>query len=301
MMQRTHYIVIAIAGTILFILIAWFALSRMSKLPTKPLDETPPAGEETPPAAGTGSNGVPSGDAGWGSAPVNTSNNGISVRAPVPYADVASPVIVAGSAIAFESTISITIRDSGGRVIGRGFATADAPDAGQPGPYRTAVAFTAPPGATLFVEVFEASAKDGTPIHMVRIPVRVANTLSTYSIFLAKEGGPGCPQTFAVKRTVPKTNAVARASLEHLFAGPTREEWEQGYRSFVPQGTIINRLTVEAGVATADFSSYKIPFGACAADSARVQIEKTLLQFSTVTSVVLSVDGDTEVFLHPVR
>ncbi|MBI4098440.1 MAG: GerMN domain-containing protein [Candidatus Magasanikbacteria bacterium] len=238
----------------------------------------------------------------WGSAQVATSNNGISVSAPVPYAEVASPVIVAGRAIAFENAVSLVVRDSRGAVRGSGFATADAPDAGQSGAYRTAVAFNAAPGTILYVEVFEASARDGLPIHMVRIPVRVAQRTSSYSVFLAKEGGPGCPRTFEVRRAVPATNGVARAALGHVFAGPTREEWEQGYRSFVPQEAVIKRLEVEPdGVATLDFSSYKIPEGACAADTARVQIEKTLLQFATVTSVKLSVNGDMDAFLQAVR
>ena len=201
-----------------------------------------------------------------------------------------------------ENTVSVTVRDADGRVVGRGFATADAPDAGQSGPYQTAVAFNAAPGTVLYVEVFEASAKDGTPIHMVRIPVRVARNVSSFSIFLAKEGGPGCPRTFAVRRAVPSTVAIARVALEHVFAGPAREEWEQGYRSFVPQGAVIKRLEIGAdGVATLDFSAYAVPNGACPADTARVQMEKTLLQFPTVTSIKLSVNGDAEAFLQEVR
>lgn len=287
MIKRTQYIAISIAAAILFILIAWFALSRMSKLQTEPRGDATPAGEETPPAGG---------------APVNTSNNGISVRAPAPYADVASPVIVAGSAVAFENTISVTVRDSGGRVVGRGFATTDAPDIGQPGAYRTAVSFTAPPGATLFVEVFEASAKDGTPIHMVRIPVRVANSVTRYSVFLSKEGEQNnrCDIVHKVSRAVPETRGVARAALQHLIAGPTREEWEQGYRSIVPGDVELQDITITNGVARADFSStLNRVGGSCAVTAARAQIEKTLQQFPTVSSVVISVDGDAETALQP--
>lgn len=289
MTKRTQHIILAIASAIIFIVALWFVFYKMPGVSKAPAVVKQPLAEE--PAVNSG---IP-----WGSMVVNSSNNGISVRAPAPYADVASPVIVAGQAIAFENTVSVTVRDERGRIVGRGFAMALAPDAGQSGPYRTAVAFNAAPGTKLFVEVFEASAKDGLPIHMVRIPVRVTGDVTAYSVFLAKENGPGCPLTSAVRRSVPATAAVARAAFEHLFAGPTREEWEQGYRSFVPSETKINRLTVEAGVATADFSSYQIPAGACAADTARVQIEKTLLQFPTVTSVALSANGDTEVFLHP--
>lgn len=234
--------------------------------------------------------------------PVATSNNGISVTAPAPYGEVTSPVIVAGSAIAFENTVSMLVRDARGTVLGRGFATADAPDVGQSGVYRTSIAFNAAPGSQVFIEVFEASAKDGTPIHMVRIPVFVSDKVTNFSVFFAKEGGSGCPRTSAVGRSVPETVGVARAALEQVIVGPTREEQERGYRSFVPTDAVINQLVISGGVATVDFSgSFDRVLGACNRDTARVQIEKTLLQFSTVTSVVLSVNGDKEAFLQESR
>lgn len=288
MIKRTQYIAISIVAVIVFIIVAWFLLSLMSQrlvaLPdTVKQPEDLRSLEEL-------------------NVPVNTSNNGISVRAPAPYADVASPVIVAGSAIAFESTVSITVRDADGRVVGRGFAMALAPDAGQSGPYRASVAFNAAPGTKLFVEVFEASAKDGTPIHMVRIPVRVTDRVTRYSVFFSKEGEQDqtCDIVRALPRATPETQGVARAALQHLIAGPTREEWESGYRSVVPTDVDIQSITVDGGVARADFSSALNRMGgSCAVAAARAQIETTLKQFPTVSSVVLSVDGDAETALQP--
>lgn len=296
MIKRTKYIVVSIIGVIVFIIVAYVALSLMDRrfASTDTIVKQPSvsATEES------GSDREPP----WGSVAVNTSNNGISVRLPMPYADVASPVIVAGDAIAFESTVSITVRDADGRVVGRGFATADAPDAGQSGPYRAAVAFNAAPGTVLYVEVFEASAKDGTPIHMVRIPVRVANDVIRYSVFLSKEGEQNsrCDIVHKVSRAVPETQGVARAALQHLIAGPTREEWEQGYRSIVPSNVELKDITITNGTARADFSSALNRIGgSCAVEAARAQIETTLKQFSTISSVVISVDGDAETALQP--
>lgn len=298
MMKRTHYIAISITAAIVFIIIAWVALSLMGrrfastdtitivKQPRVSVVEEPSSDREPP----------------WGSMVVNTSNNGISVRAPAPYADVTSPAIVAGTAIAFENAVSIVVRDSGGRVVGRGFATADALDIGQPGAYRTAVSFTAPPGAALFVEVFEASAKDGTPIHMVRIPVRVASSVTRYSVFLSKDGEQNnrCDIVHKVSRATPETRGVARAALLHLIAGPTQEEWEQGYRSILPSDVELQDITIANGVARVDFSpALNRVGGSCAVTAVRAQIEKTLRQFSTVSSVVISVDGDAETALQP--
>ena len=235
--------------------------------------------------------------------PVATQNDWISVITPAPYAEISSPVVVAGTGIAFESNISINIRDARGVKIAESFATADAPDVGKPGAYRAAVAFNAAPGSELFVEVFEASAKDGTPIHTVRIPVVVAEKVVRYSIFLGGpvRGASECSITNAVSRTAPATVAVARNALLHLIAGPTREERDQKqYFSTLPQDVLINSLTIQNGVARVDFTSQlnKIS-GSCAVVAARAQVEQTLKQFPTVTSVVIAVDGSVEEALQP--
>jgi len=238
----------------------------------------------------------------WDSTPVNTSNNGISVRLPVLYTQIASPVIVAGNAVAFENTVSVLVRDERGIIRGRGFATADAPDVGQSGPYKTAVAFDAPPDTIVYVEVFEASAKDGLPIHMVRIPVRTAINFTTVKAFLIKEGEQKarCDIVHAVTRTVPETYAVGHAALDHVLAGPTAEEWQDGYRSIFPPGVDSPVLSIVDGVAYVEFNkAIRQIVGSCAVTAARAQIEKTLQQFPTVSRVVYSVAGESDPVLEP--
>jgi hypothetical protein len=84
-----------------------------------------------------------------------------------------------------------------------------------------------------------------------------------------------------VRREVPGTQAVARAALDELFAGPTAREREVGLRSAVPATTAIERLTVAAGVATVDLR----PCPPLA------QVVFTLTRFPTVRSVSGSCSG----------
>ncbi|SCL33107.1 Sporulation and spore germination [Micromonospora rhizosphaerae] len=96
----------------------------------------------------------------------------IVVTAPTIGQRVTSPVTLAGTAQVFEATVSIRILDSAGREIATAFTTASC-GTGCRGDYRTAVAYrlaTTQPGT---VEVYEVSARDGSRINVVRIPVVV--------------------------------------------------------------------------------------------------------------------------------
>lgn len=59
----------------------------------------------------------------------------------------------------------------------------------------------------------------------------------------------------AARREVPVTQAVARAALEALAAGPTALEREAGLTSDVPESVRIERLAVAGGTAQVELSS----------------------------------------------
>lgn len=85
-----------------------------------------------------------------------------------------------------------------------------------------------------------------------------------------------------VTTRVPQTDAVARAALERLLAGPPA-----GDDTILPEGVTLDGVTVENGLATASFS------GALGEPSrtAQAQIVATLMQFPTVHGVSIQVDG----------
>ena len=110
-----------------------------------------------------------------------------------------------------------------------------------------------------------------------------------------------CTLVYPVNRTIPYTQAVGRVALEELLIGPTEEEKEYGYFTSINEGVRIQSLTVSNGIARVDFSG-ELEFqvgGSCRTTSIRSQIEKTLGQFPTVDTIVISIDGRTEDILQP--
>lgn len=96
----------------------------------------------------------------------------IRVFSPQPN-DIASlPLVIKGEARVFESTFNYRLRDEDGSVLVESFGMTDAPDVGQFGPFEVSVRYPTPKGRKGMLEVFEYSAKDGSEINMVRIPVR---------------------------------------------------------------------------------------------------------------------------------
>jgi Sporulation and spore germination/Immunoglobulin-like domain of bacterial spore germination len=94
-----------------------------------------------------------------------------------------------------------------------------------------------------------------------------------------------------VARVVPATQAVARAAVEQLIAGPTAEDQDLGLSSDVPPDTEVRGITIAGGQATVDLS-HSFAEGAEASLSSRLaQVVYTLTQFPTVQTVAFEVDG----------
>jgi len=110
-----------------------------------------------------------------------------------------------------------------------------------------------------------------------------------------------CNIVFPVKREIQKTEAVGRAALEQLLAGPTQEEKDAGYFTSINPGVKIQKLTIVDGTAKVDFDA-QLEFqvgGSCRVSAIRSEITQTLKQFPTVKEVVISIDGRTEDILQP--
>jgi hypothetical protein len=97
----------------------------------------------------------------------------ISVQSPTIGATVSSPVTIAGSANVFEATVSLRILDQNGLEVARGFTTATC-GTGCRGTYSTTLSYNVDHDQPGTVEVFESSAKDGSPINVVSIPVTLS-------------------------------------------------------------------------------------------------------------------------------
>ncbi len=95
----------------------------------------------------------------------------IQVSQPVANDLVSSPFTVTGQARVFESQFSYRLRDADGSILAQGSAHADAPDVGQFGAFKIDVTFPKPKGSHGLLEVFDYSARDGSQIDTVAIPL----------------------------------------------------------------------------------------------------------------------------------
>lgn len=115
-----------------------------------------------PPTNGTIFNELP---------PVHNESTNIKVSAPEAYTGVASPLTVQGEARVFENVVNLRLKDANGQTLVESTATAASPDVGQFGPFTASLTFTATPGTTGTLEVFTTSAKDGSEVDKVTLPV----------------------------------------------------------------------------------------------------------------------------------
>lgn len=110
-------------------------------------------------------------------------------------------------------------------------------------------------------------------------------------------GGPqGSAGFVAVLREIPATQAVARAAMNALLAGPQGSELTASLAitSAVPAGTRLLGLSISNGVATVDLSREFEAGGGSASMFGRLgQVVYTLTQFPTVKSVLFQIEGRT--------
>ncbi|MCR4256621.1 MAG: GerMN domain-containing protein, partial [Candidatus Uhrbacteria bacterium] len=202
-----------------------------------------------------------------------------------------NPFTVDGSGIAFENTVSWRLLDADGAVLETGFTTADAPDIGQPGDFQIrGFILTVPETATGTLEVFESSAKDGQPIHVLRIPVIMPRTTMTSRVFLrAVPAETDCSIVNQLELTVPRSNLPVETSLQLLLKmGELRPE-----QTIIPPQTRLVSLSVSGGTAKIVLSPELESYGggSCNVLAIRSQIETTLKQFSSIRNVEISVPG----------
>ena len=241
--------------------------------------------------------------------PTPPRSSNVVVVAPSSGQLVASPIRVQGMARAFEATIEVVVIADGKQIAHSGVrASAGAPDWGV---FDATVEAEVPAGTEPIdgeVRVMIPSTKDGGDAEVVTIPVKIQPRG-------AQSGTPGTrvvkvyfwktvdnQLTFVpVNRMIPWTLAVGRASLEELLEGPTAAESASGLHSNLPAGTKVLGLQIKNGVAYADFDRalQKGAQGSAAIYGMIQQVRLTLLQFSTVKQVVISVEGKTEGILEP--
>jgi spore germination protein GerM len=115
-----------------------------------------------------------------------------------------------------------------------------------------------------------------------------------------------CLKVAPVKRTIPKTAAVATAALQEFLKGPTKEE-EKEYSGYGPPETngILKSVRVKNGAAFVNFTKALYTQMGNTTSSCGggfySMLDATLMQFPTIKKVYYAVEGDTNGFYEWVQ
>jgi immunoglobulin-like protein involved in spore germination len=159
----------------------------------------------------------------------------ISVAIPQAGAFVQSPITIAGSANVFEATVSIRVLDANGDVIAESFATATC-GTGCRGDFSTQVDIPIDAEQPATIQVFESSAKDGSMINTVEIPVTLVpgTAAATESVEGTWVDGNGVP--------LPDGSPDAAGTVLFVFRGAEHCQWQSVTFMHIgwPVGTVSN-------------------------------------------------------------
>jgi hypothetical protein len=156
----------------------------------------------------------------------------ITIDFPKPNSTISSPLTLSGSTNfwPFEANLSAQLKDAQGNLLAQIPVTVHSPDMGQGGPWSERLTFTPPAQPrTGTLEVFDASAKDGTVTSIARVNVR-----------LVPAAAPGTTLDFEW----PKEGSVVTTPL-HVALGGARGDEELTLR-LVQDGSARLRTKVRA-------------------------------------------------------
>ncbi|MEK7554657.1 MAG: GerMN domain-containing protein [Patescibacteria group bacterium] len=235
----------------------------------------------------------------------------IQAANPRPGEVIESPLLIDGEARGtwyFEASFPVVLLDEKGTVIATSHMEAQGEWMTEEFvPFKGTIAFTVPETETGTL-VLKKDNPSGLPEHddELRIPVRFKPSAALIKVktFFANavlDPAISCDKVFPVEREVPLTKAVGRAAIQELLEGPTIYERESEYVTAINDGVALQSLTIENGVARADFSEEldRGVAGSCRVTTIRSQITKTLTQFASVKTVIISVNGRTADILQP--
>lgn len=211
-----------------------------------------------------------------------------------------NPVMVTGTAVVFEGRLTwkLVLGNGEGTELAAGVVQTDGAPEGMPAPFTIRSFFPPSMAATkgeATLILYEVSLKDGSPIHVLRVPVRLNGETSTIKVFgLGPKTAEDCTTLAPISVVIPKTQFPVEASLQRLLTlRPTAQDPQEV--NAIPVGTKLLSLVVKNGIATAVFSREldQNIGGSCRVTVIREQIRQTLMQYASVKSVQILAEGKT--------
>ncbi len=237
-----------------------------------------------------------------------TKEPNIIVDEPKPNDTVGEAFTVSGRARVFENQFNIHVLSEGGAIY-EAHIMANAPDTGMFGEFTHEVKLDSAKTrgiSEVVLEVYENSARDGSEINKVTIPLLFqSGDMRILKVFFGNnrmDPDQTCIKVFPVNRSIERTSAVAQAALNELLKGPSDEEKNKAFFTSINPGVVLKSVLIDASsTAYADFSSglEQGVGGSCKVSAIRAQITQTLLQFPGIKNVVISVNGNSTSTLQP--
>jgi hypothetical protein len=250
-------------------------------------------------------------------------SDSLRVSSPKPNQEIASPVVIQGSARGgwfFEGSFPVKLFDANDKLLAQGTAIAHGVwMTNDFVPFRAELAFSVTNSKTGTICLQRDNPSDlAEKNRELRIPVvfksqppdslkspqpKPAEMMTIKVFFNNTKLDPNASgsEVFAVERSVPKIQAVARAALEELLKGPTDKERADGFITSINPGVKIQSLRIDQTITYVDFNK-QLEFqvgGSTRVGAIRTQIVQTLKQFPTINEVIISIDGRTEDILQP--
>lgn len=233
-------------------------------------------------------------------------NQEIRVSSPRSDEAVGLPLVITGEAKVFEGVFGYRLLNADGKKLLEGFGQAEASDPGSFGAFELTVNYPDPKTETGTLELIEFEVEGGAEAEKVTIPVRFAPVEATevkvYFNNLNKDPKSlACEVTYPTMRRIAQTPVAPEEAVRELLRGLTSAEGALGFITALNPGVELLSLTIENGVAKADFNGALVTnvAGSCRVMAIRSQIENTLKQFPSVKSVIISVNGESEDILQP--
>ncbi|MDD5290069.1 MAG: GerMN domain-containing protein [Patescibacteria group bacterium] len=239
--------------------------------------------------------------------------NTIRVDEPRPLTLVGNPIIIKGQARGFwffEASFPVKLIDAQGNVLGTGIAEAQSDWMTENFvPFQAELKYIASADGSGRL-ILARDNPSGLPQNndSLNIPIQYLKSNGKIKVKVFFQNSEldastdyDCSKFLAVEREVDKTEGIARVALEELLKGPSQAEKDLGFTTTIPAGVKIQKLEITDGVAKVDFSSdlESGVGGSCRVTAIRAQISETLKQFSTVSSIIISINGRTEDILQP--
>lgn len=236
--------------------------------------------------------------------PADIVKSNILVRYPEEGAAIGLPFKIQGEGREFESVVRYRVKNDKGIVLADGSTMTDAPDIGRFGQFLTSLPLNIDKPTKVLVEVFANSPKDGAEIDKITRTVTIDPNMRALEIYFGNtlsDPKAECEKVIPAIRSIAKAEKIGTAALQELLKGPSDEEKAAGFITGLPVEAKLQTFTIEGTEGRPDFTAEldKGIAGSCRVNAIRAQIEKTLLQFSTLKSARISIEGRSEDILQP--